>query len=765
MLPTSSVPPEIDLFVAASPAVIYTADCRPPYRVRFVTPNVRDQLGYDPAAFVADAEFWVSRVHQDDRPVVAEAVALAVSTGMLACEYRFRHADGTWRWMRDQATVVRDTIGQPTELVGHWFDVSAHRDALAALAESEARYRALVEAAPDAIVLHAQGRIRYANASAVRLFGAPDAETLREFDVRELLDPEDRDRAWGEIASIENGAPGTATGLYRVRRVDGERRPVDVEITRAAFVHAGVRAVQTILRDVTERKQAEQALRDREQYFRRLVENASDIITVVDACGTITYESPGVERVIGHAPRVGSCAFDLIHPDDLGRVRSLFEHGVRGAGRSVRTQFRSKHRDGRWIVLEAVGSVLIEGGRVVGAVVNSRDVTDRQRADEERKVLELQLRQAQKMEAIGRLAGGVAHDFNNLLTSILGFSELVEERLPEGDPLRRDIAEIRRAGQSAASLTRQLLAFSRRQVLQPEVLDLREVVTDLSRLLHRTLGEDVKLETALGDAAARTRADRGQIEQVLMNLAVNARDAMPAGGRLTVAAGVERLRAPRTSLRWTIPPGTYAVLSVADTGSGISSDALEHLFEPFFTTKGANRGTGLGLATVYGIVAQSGGYIGVHTAAGKGTTMTVYLPLAPAASEAPAARQVLPLRSGHETILIVEDDVMVRQLASEVLSRRGYRVLAVADAEAAGPILAYEDVDLVLADVVLPGTSGAMLARQVQGHWRGCRTLLMSGYTDESLRLHGVDIGASSFLQKPFTPRGLLQAVGSVLAA
>jgi PAS domain S-box-containing protein len=761
---TPSLNANLDDLVAASPAMIYTADCVPPYRVRFVTPNVTEQLGYEPAAFVADAEFWLSRVHPDDRPVVAASMSRAEACGTLTCEYRFRHADGTWRWMRYQATLVRDAQGLPVEMVGHWFDITAHREALTALAESEARYRALVEAAPDAIVLHAQGRISYANASAVRLFGAPDADTLCRFDVRELLDPADRDRAWGDITSIEGGAPGTATGEFRIRRVDGERRCVDVEITRAAFVHAGARAVQTILRDVSDRKQAQQALRDRDQYFRRLIEHASDIITVVDGDGQITYESPAIERVAGYAPRVGHNAFELVHPDDLGRVRSLFDHGMRGAARSVRTPFRLRHRDGRWLHLEAVGSVLMDGDRAVGAIVNSRDVTDRLRAEEERKVLEAQLRQAQKMEAIGRLAGGVAHDFNNLLTSILGFSELVEERLPEGDPLRGEIAEVRRAGQSAASLTRHLLAFSRRQLLDPEVLELREVVTDLSRLLRRTLGEDIGLEIRLGDAPVRTRADRAQIEQVLMNLAVNSRDAMPTGGSLAIEVDVERLRAPHTSLRWTIPPGTYAVLRVVDTGSGISAEALEHLFEPFYTTKESGRGTGLGLATVYGIVTQSGGYIGVDTVAGHGTTIAVYLLLATGAADERAAGAPQPVRRGTETILIVEDDTMVRQLASEVLSRRGYRVLAVGSAEAAGPILAYEHVDLVLADVVLPGASGAALARQIQGHWSGCRTLLMSGYADESLRLHGVDTDRCRFLQKPFTPKTLLQAVAGVLA-
>ncbi|MGE0446447.1 MAG: PAS domain S-box protein, partial [Vicinamibacterales bacterium] len=689
-------------------------------------------------------------------------IARTASQGTLACEYRFRHADGSWRWMRDQATLVRDGEGRPAELVGHWFDITAHCQAQIALAESEARYRALVDAAPDAIVVHAQGQIRYVNASAVRLFGAPDAKTLRQFDVRDLLDAADRDRAWQEIVSIENGQPGSPTEEFRVRRIDGERRVVDVEITRAAFVHDGTRAVQTILRDISERKRAEQAIVDRERYFRRLIEHASDAITVIDTAGVITYESPAIERVAGHPPGIGQDAFERIHPEDQPRVRALFEHGMRGAGQSVRTQFRSRRDDGRWTLIEAVGSVLVEDDVVKGAVVNCRDVTERQRVEEQLKVLEAELRQAQKMEAIGRLAGGVAHDFNNLLTSILGFSELVEERLPPGDPLRAEIAEVRRAGQSAAALTRQLLAFSRRQVLEIEALDLRQVVSDLSKLLRRTLGEDIALEISLADSMVRTRADRGQIEQVLMNLAVNARDAMPAGGRLTIDVGVERLRAPQTSMRWSVPPGTYAALRVTDTGTGISLEAQEHLFEPFYTTKESGKGTGLGLATVYGIVTQSDGYIGVDSAPGKGTTMAIYLPLdsaVPNAHEAPGPEP----RQGHETILIVEDDQMVRRLASEVLSRRGYRVIGVSDAEAAGPILAYERIDLVLADIVLPGTSGAALARQVQEHWSGCRTLLMSGYTDELLQAHGIMAGADRFLQKPFTPRSLLEAVATAI--
>ncbi len=369
-----------------------------------------------------------------------------------------------------------------------------------------------------------------------------------------------------------------------------------------------------------ERRRAEEALARSELYFRSLFENAQDIITVIDAGGLILFESPSVERIMGLPPDayVGKSAFEFVHPDDVAAVQAALQRASANPGLPQSALFRFRHADGSWRTLEGIGS-LLTGESSFRFVVNSRDVT-------ESRALEQQLRQAQKMEAVGRLAGGVAHDFNNLLTAILGYSDLLAGQAGEGSPLRESIEEIRKAGERAASLTRQLLAFSRKQVLEPVVLRLNDLVENVEKMLRRVIGEDVRLVTRLGDSVGNVRADPGQLEQVIVNLAVNARDAMPKGGTLTIETADVELDGVYAQRHAMVPPGRYTMLAVSDTGVGMDAATQERIFEPFFTTKEKGKGTGLGLSMVYGIVKQSGGYIWVYSEPGKGTTFKVYLP-------------------------------------------------------------------------------------------------------------------------------------------
>jgi two-component system cell cycle sensor histidine kinase/response regulator CckA len=366
---------------------------------------------------------------------------------------------------------------------------------------------------------------------------------------------------------------------------------------------------------------------------------------------------------------------------------------------------------------------------------------------------------------VGRLAGGVAHDFNNMLSAILGYCELLLEEVPPSHPLRSDIEEIRHAGESAASLTRQLLAFSRRQVLKPEVLDPNSVITAMTKILHRTIGEDIDVTTTLAPDVGSVRADRGQLEQVVMNVSVNARDAMPQGGVIQIRTSRTTLPASLTRGRWTIPAGDYVMLEIQDSGCGMTPDVLGHIFEPFFTTKPQGKGTGLGLPSVYGIVTQSGGYIAVESEIGHGTTVAIYLPLVTAATrERAPARQAYQPEHGSETVLVVEDNTVLRALIRRALDACGYRVLAAAGGEEAEKVVAEHGrpIDLLLTDIVMPGISGVELATRMQAARPGLRVLFTSGYTDDSLLDHGFDAGAS-FLQKPFTPSALLAAVGKTL--
>jgi len=391
--------------------------------------------------------------------------------------------------------------------------------------------------------------------------------------------------------------------------------------------------------------------------------------------------------------------------------------------------------------------------------VLARDVTARRQ-------LEDQLRQAQKMEAVGQLAGGIAHDFNNLLTAILGCTQLLLHATPPEDARREDVEEIKNAGLRAAELTRQLLAFSRRQVLAPKLLDMNSVVANMDKMLRRLIGEDVALVTELAADLGPVNADPGQLEQVLLNLAVNARDAMPQGGRLTIATANVVLTEEYAERHHRLPPGQYVLLAVSDTGVGMDEATQKHLFEPFFTTKEVGKGTGLGLATVYGIVKQSGGYIWVYSEPGHGTTVKVYLPrVAGAAEPLPAAEAAPELRRGTETVLLVEDAAPVRTLARKSLENCGYRVLDAADGRAALDLSAHHagGIDILVTDVVMPGMSGRELAERLAPLRPGMRVLYTSGYTDDAMVHQGVLRSGVAFLQKPFVPESLARKVREVL--
>ena len=395
-----------------------------------------------------------------------------------------------------------------------------------------------------------------------------------------------------------------------------------------------------------------------------------------------------------------------------------------------------------------------------------RDLAAREAAESERRHLEDDLRQSQKLEAVGKLAGGVAHDFNNLLTAILGYSSLLLDDLPAGLPIRRDIEQIQHAGKSAAALTQQLLAFSRRQILQPRILDLNDVVRGIEPLLKRLIGEDVDLNVRLSPSLAHVSADPGQIEQIIVNLAVNARDAMPGGGQLAIETA-DVVLDESYAAKHAGAVGPHVMLAVSDTGRGIDAETRERLFEPFFTTKQRGEGTGLGLATVYGIVKQSGGSIWVYSEPGHGATFKVYLPATPQAITAPAAAAVPKKLDGTETILVAEDQDEVRSVVRAILTRHGYTVLEAADGEAALRILRDHTapIHLLLTDVVMPSIGGPELVRRLRETQSNIKVLYASGYTDDAIVRHGVLEPGIAFIEKPFTPTTLLAKIRAVLSA
>jgi two-component system cell cycle sensor histidine kinase/response regulator CckA len=506
-----------------------------------------------------------------------------------------------------------------------------------------------------------------------------------------------------------------------------------------------------------QRWRAEAALRASEERFRALVENSFDVLMLLDADGRVKYLTPSSVRHIGWTPEqlLGRSVFEFMHPDDGARVGGHLREVLDQPGGSVLGEVRFHHADGSWRIMEGVGVNRLADPAVAGIVVNVRDITERRKLEE-------QLRQAQKMEAVGQLAGGVAHDFNNLLTAILGYCNLMLDEIPETDPLRRDLLEIQSAGDRAASLTRQLLAFSRRQMLQPQVIDINTVVTQLERLLRRLITENVELRTVLAPELRMVTVDPASVEQVLVNLTVNARDAMPAGGRLTIETANVDLDDTYAVTHMTMTPGPYVMLAVADTGEGMDAATRARVFEPFFTTKEQGKGSGLGLATVYGVVKQSGGNIWVYSEPGHGTMFKVYLPATGAA--VPAARADGESAGGWETVLLVEDEDGVRALAREVLRRHGYVVLEARNGVDALRVAErhHDEIHLMLADVVMPHMSGRELAGRLGALRPAMKLLFMSGYSDHVL-IQGDLIPGVPLLQKPFTPEALARNVRRIL--
>lgn len=545
-------------------------------------------------------------------------------------------------------------------------------------------------------------------------------------------------------------------------RKDGTRFPVDI-YSHPLMVGDKIQGAVVTFNDITERIQAEQALRKERKFLHAVLDTIEDGVMACDEHGRLTLSNRAARVMHGGAeepipptgwfqrfPRFDPLQHRQLERHELPLIRALNGESVRNLEVEI-MQGSGTRRP----VLVTGQPVLGEDGRKIGGMVALHDRL-------ERRQLEEQIRQAQKMEAIGQLAGGVAHDFNNLLTVINGYSEMLLGGMDPGDGRRELIGEIHKAGKRSATLTRQLLAFSRKQVLAPRLLDINSVIVEMEKMLRRMIGEDVVLVTRLGGEAVYVNADPGQLEQVLMNLAVNARDAMPQGGTLTLETQTVELTAARSEGH----PGTYVMVRVADTGCGMSAEVQSRIFEPFFTTKGLGKGTGLGLATVYGIVKQSGGQIEVFSQEGEGSTFVIYLPALPRPGRA-AATGDLPARStdGQETVLIVEDDTAVRALMSHVLRDAGYRVLEAGRGEDAIALCRThpDPIDLLLSDVVMPGLGGRLLAERLLTLQPEMRVLFLSGYTDDAIVRHGVLHDQVNFLQKPFSPLTLLQTIRAVI--
>jgi two-component system, cell cycle sensor histidine kinase and response regulator CckA len=513
--------------------------------------------------------------------------------------------------------------------------------------------------------------------------------------------------------------------------------------------------------ELDERERAEQALRASEERYRDLIENAGDIIYTHDLQGNLTSLNKAGERCLGYTRDeiLGTNVVQIVADEYRQLARQMTRPPHRDPEANI-YELETISKEGRRLILEVRPGVMYENGVPTGVQGIARDLTERKR-------LEQQFLQAQKMEAVGRLAGGIAHDFNNLLTIILGYCEVALHQLPLDSRFNQQLTEIKKAGKRAASLTAQLLAFSRRQVVTPQTLDMDTVVSDMDSMLRRLIGEDINLTTKLGVSPGRVKADRGQIEQVILNLAVNARDAMPLGGNLTIETARADVGDTCVTSQVPVRPGCYVMLLVSDTGHGMDAQTQAHIFEPFFTTKEKDKGTGLGLATVYGIVKQAGGYVWAESAPGRGTTFKILLPQEDGATapEPKPDAALAELPAGGETILLVEDEEMVRLLLREVLERGGYRVLEARRGDEGLQIgeRTREPIHLLVTDVIMPQMGGAELARRLACAHPETRVLFMSGYTDGTLSHEEIFPEDAAFLQKPFTPDVIARKVREVL--
>jgi PAS domain S-box-containing protein len=624
-------------------------------------------------------------------------------------------------------------------------------------------FRAAFDDASVAMLLTLpDGRVQRANRAASALLGYAPGE-LERLRVDDLTPSWERENVRARVESLADGAATSIDVERQYLRRDGTLVWTHTNVSPIRDAAGRARYFMAQVQNVTARRDAEEALRRSEDLYRVVVENSRDLISLIDLGGRLLFVSGAYGRMLGYEPEalVGMLVRDLLHPDDVELAQVAFSASVPVT--AALPTVRVRHRDGSYVPVETnAGYVYDNDGAPIAVLSISRDVSDRARTEE----LEERLRQAEKMQAVGQLAGGVAHDFNNLLTVIRGYEEIAA-RAVEDEPerAREALAEIRRAADSAAQLTRQLLAFGRKQVLQPQVLEVNEVVRDYRSMLERTLGDNVTVAFILEPELGRVRADALQLGQVILNLAVNARDAMPGGGELTIETANVELGAGETD--HDTPPGAYVQLRVHDTGAGIDPGTLPRLFEPFFTTKEQGSGTGLGLSTVFGIVKQSGGQIRVASERGAGSTFVISLPRVEDELEPVPAPAELTLPLGYGRVLVVEDNDVVRTLACEILVQHGYEVEADALPQAALERAASggEPFDLLVTDVVMPGINGRELAEQLRETWPELRVLFTSGYTDDAMIASGMLAPGSRFLQKPFTLHALAQAAHDVLTA
>jgi two-component system, cell cycle sensor histidine kinase and response regulator CckA len=716
-------------------------------------------LGYeDPFELVGRSAAELTYPH-DTPEARAEIERLGLrggDVGREGIEKQYRRKDGTAVWIRQRLAPIEGT----SNFFCFFEDISERKEVELEL-EKHALLLGQVESVGGvgAWVWYPNESRNVWSEQAARIFGFSAEEAASEdpelfFGV---IHPDDHERISAATwESFDAAAPSEVE--YRiVRRSDGAVRWVQEQGIVELGPDGAPERMFGAVTDVTERRRVELELRESEERFRLIAERSRDLIGLLDKEGRFLYISPSWESLLGHpaGTMLGGVAMNGIHPDDWPKGTKM--------GADVLRELRLRKADGSWLWVES-RSYVVAGRTESNFAVIARDISERKRADVERQLLEDELRQALKMEAVGQLAGGIAHDFNNLLTVISGYTEILLSRLGSETDGSKEIAEISKAAERAAQLTRQLLAYSRKQILSPRALDLNNIVAETQAMLNRLIGEHIEFSTRLAEDLGSISADSGQIEQIIMNLVVNARDAMPEGGKLLLETGNISFADVSSDRRPDIAAGDYVMLAVTDSGQGIDAATIGQIFEPYYTTKPRGAGTGLGLSTVYGIVTQSGGHVEVKSEPGRGTIFRLYFPQV--AEEAKAVVPKLPdersLR-GSETILLVEDEEAVRRVGREMLELYGYTVLLAADgAEGLELARSYpQPIQLLMTDILMPKMSGIELAEQLSALHPETKILYTSGYNDSDPGVETIE--GAQYLQKPYSMDELAHTLRELL--
>jgi PAS domain S-box-containing protein len=744
--------------------------------------NLWPLYGLEPHGCEPSYAAWAASIHPDDRAAVEAAVGAAATGGTdLDVEWRVHPGAGAERWLMSRGRPRRDEAGAVVMYLGIVIDVTERRRADLALRETQSILQAALDqsTAGIAIAEAPSGRLRYVNDAGLLIRGGTRASVVEGVGLDQYV------ASW-QILDLD-GAPlaPDAVPLARavrfgekssrefiIRRAPGDDRTVLARAAPITDAQGRVTAGVVVFLDVTEAKAAERALQESERRFRRAIEEATFPIMIHAEDGEVLALSRTWTELTGYAhadiPTIAAWTQQAYGPRQQAVVEVIRDlYALEGRGDEGEYVIRCKDGSLRTWDFSSIGLGRLPDSRRI-ALSMAADVTERKRAEAERARLEGQLQQAHKMESVGRLAGGIAHDFNNMLGVILGHADLALEHLDLTAAVRSDLEEIQRAAKRSADLTRQLLGFARKQTVAPVVVDLNATMEGMLKMLQRLLGEAIDLDWRPGAALWPVRIDPSQVDQILANLCVNSRDAIQGAGRMTIETGNVAVDEGYCANQPEASPGEYVRLTVSDDGSGMDKETLSHLFEPFFTTKGQGRGTGLGLATLYGVVKQNGGFINVYSEPGVGTTFTIYLPRHQGqarfgAVEAPAR----PTQPGHETILVVEDEPGILRVAKRMLEEQGYRVLT-ASTPGEGLRLAAEHperIHLLLTDVVLPEMNGRDLAKSLLAQHPHLKRLFMSGYTANVIAHQGVLAEGVNFIQKPFSSEGLARAVRAALDA